>query len=219
VVNPQWLRDLDNVLARRDADPEATLPFRNFVPASARGADAIVREGEAIRENRRRYREALRAKAPPPVGERFARFFAQYDPYVVEIARRRGVDPALLLGLSAHESEWGESRMAREQNNPAGATPGGDRTGGLSYPSDQDAWEAWDRRWGPRIQGLGSDEERFVDSLLRDNRTATGGVDQHGAYNSETPSWRDNVLATIGSVRRRYPDWSKFERQPGYMAR
>ena len=59
VLNERWLGELDNALRRRDADAEATLPFRNFIPEDAQGP-VVVREPESVRENRRLYRQWLR---------------------------------------------------------------------------------------------------------------------------------------------------------------
>jgi len=145
------------------------------------------------------------------VGPRFSRFFAQNYPAVSRIAQARGVDVSLPLGLSAFESEWGDSRMNAKQNNPFGATPNG--TKGVHYNSIESAWDNWDRQWGPRIQGTGTDPAAFVRELLKDNRKVVGGTDQRGPYNTQKtdtkgdPRWRSVALGTIAGVRKRLPIW------------
>jgi hypothetical protein len=145
------------------------------------------------------------------VGPRYSQFFAQNYPALSRIAQARGVDVSLPLGLSALESGWGDSRMNRKQNTPFGATPNG--TKGVRYDSIDSAWENWDRQWGPRIQGTGSDQAAFVRELLKDNRKVVGGTDQRGPYNTldkrtnGNPYWLPKTLSSIAGVRKRLPIW------------
>jgi RHS repeat-associated protein len=126
----------------------------------------------------------------------------QYGP-ASSVGSKYGVDPSLLLGLSALETGWGSSSMYRNQFNPFGATPRGDSTSGLSYPSYSAAWSSWGTQWGSRVNGVGSDSSAFVNALLYDNRGFSAAVDQRGSYNSENPLWSASVTATIGSVQAR----------------
>ncbi|HVZ27161.1 MAG TPA: glucosaminidase domain-containing protein [Rhizomicrobium sp.] len=142
---------------------------------------------------------------------RAAQFFdQQYDP-VLKIALKRNVDPALLLALAAHESTYGTSPMYRDRMNPVGATPGGDGTPGLKYPSYDAAWADWDRMWGPRIQDVGSDGQEFIHNLLEDNQQIPG-VDSRGPYNTQVapagdPRWSDKMSNMIRDVRNKLPQW------------
>jgi len=137
-------------------------------------------------------------------------FDAQMGP-ASAVAQKRGVDVAHLLGLSAHESNWGRSRMARTLNNPFGATPGGDATAGIGYKSFGHAWAQWDREWGARVQGTGSDMSKFTSQLLLDNRKSPpGAADSRGAYNplvapAGDPAWESKIHGTIKSVNKRLP--------------
>jgi RHS repeat-associated protein len=149
-------------------------------------------------------------------GNRFGQFFAsQYRP-ASNIAVQYDVDVSLLLGLSAAESGWGTSTMYRNQYNPFGFTPSGDRTRGLTFQSYESAWNAWGRTYGPRVQGVGADANLFVDRLLINNqglRQPTVGGDSRGPYNSLVapagdPNWRAKTLGTITGVRRRLSDWN-----------
>ena len=205
--------DMDRASRARFSGPRP-VPHSGASPgAGPRGASGPGQTGSAPDRG-----EAAAANGRGSPDNKFARFFSAQSEPISRIALRRGIDPTLLLGLSAYESAWGESRMAREQNNPFGATPGGDRSGGVRYPSIEDAWDVWDSEWGARIQDIGSDEQRFADSLLQDNRLATDGVDRRGAYNSQdhsqggNPHWRTDILNTIRSVRRRYPEWRAAQR-------
>jgi hypothetical protein len=170
-------------------------PTTYFGGMSGSGGGADV-DGSAPEEGKKRC-----------VGEKYARFFEGNQLPTSLIAIERRTDPILLLGLSAFESGWGTSRQATMQNNPFGATPRGDATSGLSYPSLAAAWRNWNVQWGPRIQGIGSDAQSFVNRLLQDNRNSTTGVDRRGAYNSEERRWRGDVLRTIQSVRNRFGTW------------
>jgi RHS repeat-associated protein len=141
------------------------------------------------------------------VGARFANFFANNGLSASFIAFQRKADPTLLLGLAALESRWGESPKAVQQNNPFGATPHGDATRGLTYPSLRDAWISWDRDWGARISGVGSNANAFVANLRQDNRGVPNAADNRGSYNSENPNWASAVKDTIKSVQSRWGQW------------
>ena len=67
------------------------------------------------------------AKADPcrPADPRYHAFFDKHYNIVAEKAAALGLDPALLLGLAAHESTWGTSNLAGRNWNPFGATPKG----------------------------------------------------------------------------------------------
>ena len=138
---------------------------------------------------------------------RDAKFFdQQYDP-VREIALKRNVDPAFLLGLAGLESGYGKQGLYSADMNPTGQTPGGDSTPGLKYPSYDAAWRDWDRMWGPRIQNVGSDPEAFINNLSQDNR-GVPGTDGRGRYNSDDlPGWQAKVKSNIAGVRKMLPRW------------
>jgi RHS repeat-associated protein len=120
------------------------------------------------------------------------------------VAATLGVDPSLLVGLSALESGWGSSAMYRNQNDPFGATPNG--TDGVTYSSYSSAWNNWGSQWGARVTNVGSNTSAFVGNLLMNNQGRPGAVDQRGSYNSVNPGWGGSVTATIGSVQARLPD-------------
>ncbi|HXZ01135.1 MAG TPA: hypothetical protein VEI03_14130 [Stellaceae bacterium] len=142
---------------------------------------------------------------------KYARFFDQQFAAVAEVATDLGVDPTLLLGLSAHESGWGKPENNYAKNlNPFGATPLGDSTSGLRFQSYRDAWQAWARTFGPRVAGVGSDAAAFLRNLEYDNRRVYGptiGGNYRGAYNSEDENWKKGVAEAIAGVRRRLPLW------------
>ena len=73
--------------------------------------------------------------------------------------------------------------MAQFQNNPFGATPGGDSKRGLTYGTTLAAWVSWGNRLGPRLVNV-NDSLDFIENLLIDNRNTIGGTDMHGGYNS-----------------------------------
>src|SRR5579875_3327693 len=54
---------------------------------------------------------------PVCVGPKFSKFFATNYIPALQVADAHGADVTLPLGLSANESSWGQSRMARVQNN------------------------------------------------------------------------------------------------------
>ncbi len=141
---------------------------------------------------------------------KFAQFFDDQVAVIAPIAQRLNVNPTFLLGLAALESSWGESTQYNNNYNPFGATPHGDRTGGLSYDSYSAAWEAWSNTWGGRVADVGNDVNAFLSRLLIDNRFVYGptiGGDYRGAYNSENAGWQNAVLGTIHSVQNRLPTW------------
>lgn len=148
----------------------------------------------------------------------YAKFFDQQVAPAVEVAQHLGVDPALLLGLSAEESSWGRPKAPDNKpnnnyirnHNPLGLTPGGDKTSGLSFPSFRAAWQAWESMYGPRVAGLGNDAVAFTRNLSYDNRHVYGptiGGDYRGAYNPEEQGWKSRVSGTIEGVRKRLPRW------------
>lgn len=144
------------------------------------------------------------------VGQPFASFFDTNAFPAAVVARLNRSDETLILGVSAGESGWGTSRMARTQNNPFGATPQGDATSGISYSSGWGAWTRWHVEWGPRIYGTGGNMDAFLTRLLIDNRTAKNAVDIRGSYNSENPNWRSEMVGSIKGVRARYGDWLRY---------
>ena len=110
-------------------------------------------------------------------------FFDKNFDAVSWVADKYSVDPNLLLGLAAYESTCGTSSMAQFQNNPFGATPGGDSKRGLTYGTTLAAWVSWGNRLGPRLVNV-NDSLDFIENLLIDNRNTIGGTDMHGGYNS-----------------------------------
>jgi hypothetical protein len=201
-------RMAERSLARRQAGGDVAEDDATDADAPPEEADASLAEAQsgtsAADDPSQRDNWWLNANS------KYARFFDQQFPNVTPIAARLGVDPALLLGLSAHESTWGTSKMALDKHNPFGATPQGDNTAGLSYPSFSAAWQAWARRWGPRVQNVGSNADAFLNALGADNRHVYGptvGGDRHGGYNTDDLKWHDHVKGAIQGVRRRLPRW------------
>jgi hypothetical protein len=148
---------------------------------------------------------------PVCVGPKFSQFFAKNYAPAKRVADAYGVDVTMPLGLSANESGWGESRMARAQNNIAGATPDG--THGVTYRSAESAWQHWGQQWGKRINGAGDDADLFLRRLAMNNQGVPGAVDNRGTYNTQdtstkgSPDWMPNSRSAINSVRRRLPFW------------
>lgn len=149
---------------------------------------------------------------PVCVGPPFNQFFATNYPPALKMADTYGADVTSPLGLAANESAWGRSPMARNQNNPVGATPNG--VNGVTYASPSSAWQNWGQQWGPRINGVGGDADLFLNRLLMDNRGVEGAVDQRGPYNTQkagkthgSPDWKRNTRGAIDSVRERLPFW------------
>jgi hypothetical protein len=140
----------------------------------------------------------------------FAKFFDQNYAPAARVATALGVDPASLLGVAALESKWGTSNQAQTKGNPFGYIPKvGQPT---TFLSPDQAWQQWAKTFGPRVQGVGSDAQRFLDSLQTDNRFVYGptndGGKYLGMYNSTDPHWSEEVGNTVQSVRDRLPQWS-----------
>jgi len=150
----------------------------------------------------------LKPKKPEEVTEQDRQdFIKKYRPIAEEVGKQYGVDPELILGLSAYESGWGWSRMALEHNNLIGSTPDGKTSS--TYSSPEESFRAWGRMWGERVRDSGANEESFTKYLLLDNQqaqpTEPAFTDNRGAYNSEKQDeWRTNLPAVIRSVKRRY---------------
>ncbi len=118
---------------------------------------------------------------------KFARFFDRHYAPAAKAASDIGVDPALLLGLAAHESGWGvENNLDRRNNNPFSAKAHGG--GWAKFASPEHAWQQWAQTFGPRVSNIGGDAETFVDNLSLDNRGIVGPTvvgDRRGAYREE----------------------------------
>jgi len=148
---------------------------------------------------------------PVCVGPKFSRFFAANYVPALHVAAAHGADVTLPLGLAANEGSWGQSRMARTQNNVFGAPPNG--VDGVTYSSPTSAWQNWGRQWGKRIDGVGSDADLFLQRLAADNQHAAGAIDKRGPYNTQKteshgdPDWMSKSRKTIDSVRKRLPFW------------
>jgi len=148
---------------------------------------------------------------PVCVGPKFSNFFATNYIPASQMADAHGADVTLPLGLSANESGWGQSHLARAQNNIAGATPNG--VNGVTYSSPSSAWQNWGKQWGKRIDGVGSDADLFLQRLATDNQKAPGAIDRRGPYNTQKtsshgdPNWARSSRQAIESVRRRLPFW------------
>jgi hypothetical protein len=153
----------------------------------------------------------ISAKTPACVGPQFSRFFAKNYPGASRIADQYGVDVTLPLGLAANESGWGRGRMARIKNNPFGATPDG--VNPVPYDSVSSAWDKWGQQWGRRIKGVGSDADKFLKELVKDNRHAQGADDNRGPYNTQdtqtygSPDWIPSSRGAVTGVRKRLPRW------------
>lgn len=154
-----------------------------------------------------------RPQLPQCVGGPFSDFFANNLRPSSGVASQYNVDVSLLLGLAAAESGYGTSSMARAQNNPFGATPGGFNTPGVTYNSLGSAWQSWGNQWGPRVRNVGSDVSLFIGNLTIDNQGVVGAVDQRGPYNTQNvltggdPNWANLVAGSIAGVRQRLPVW------------
>jgi hypothetical protein len=136
-----------------------------------------------------------------------AKFFDSYYAPVAAVATQLGVDPALLLGLSAQESGWGTSRQALQLGNPFGFMIQGKPQ---RFASPGAAWQAWARSFGPRVRGVGSDVDKFVGNLAVDQRTLYGppiGGRYTGAYNANEGNWASDVTDRIHDMRYYLPRW------------
>ena len=118
-------------------------------------------------------------------------FDTLYGP-VHDLSQRLGIDETWPLGLAAHEGGWLEKPHNREINNPFGVTHGGGRD--VQYDSIDEAVAAWERRYGPIVQGATSAAD-FVQRLRAVN------------YNREDTNWSKGVLGAIRSVQRRLDSW------------
>jgi hypothetical protein len=145
---------------------------------------------------------------------KFDNFFSDNYIPALAVASQYGTSVMNLLGLSAFESGWGTSPMYNLQNNPFGATPGGDRSAGVQYNSISSAWQSFGNQWGRRMSGTGNNSQLFVNRLLQDNQGRVGGLDTRGPYNTQntatggTPGWSQRVLNTIDSVENRITEWN-----------
>jgi hypothetical protein len=150
--------------------------------------------------------------ATAPVSKSFIDFVNANRAGIAAVSKKYGIHPLLLFGLSAYESEYGTSHMYKNRNNPFGATPHGDRTGGLKYPSITAAWESWGDDWGERVRGVGTNTTLFTSFLTQDTRVpilsggpAGKGALDRGPYNTldtktkGDPKWKENVAARIDS--------------------
>ncbi len=144
-----------------------------------------------------------------PSDKRSQFFDKNYAPAATALAPYN-VDPALPLAVAALESGWGTSDQAQRLGNPLGYLPGGRAA---QFGSPEAAWQAWARTYGPRVQDVGGDVERFVQNLQLDNRNAVGptiGGDYRGPYNSEDAqkiNWPDGVTKQATWVRHWLPRW------------
>ena len=149
------------------------------------------------------------------VGEPYNSFFRENVGPAAEGAGNIGLNPMLPLGLAAYESGYGTSRMATAQNNPFGATPGGDSTSGVKYSSTAGAWATWYQEWGARINDVGANAAAFVFRLTQDNQGGHFPFDTRGPYNTldaETggnPTWRTDVLDVIIGTSNRFKIWNE----------
>ncbi len=117
-------------------------------------------------------------------------FDTLYGP-VHELAQRLGIDESWLLGLAAHESGWLKPHN-RAINDPFGVTHAGGPD--VHYRSMDEAVAAWERRYGPVVQGATS-AENFVQRLLAAH------------YNVVTKEWPSEMAGAIRSVQRRLGSW------------
>ncbi len=208
VPSPDEHATVEDVLARMAAsDAQADAGQQSGEPSPQIGQSLLAQSSGGSSGKRRS------TIANPMQDPKFNDFFNRHYEPVAKIGRQFGVDPSLILGLSAHESLWGTSRLATQLNNPFGQTPDG--VNPTTFSSVDAAWEQWGKDHGLRVQDVGSDAEKFVDRLLIDNRNVYGprlGGDRLGAYNSRRPplgdpAWRGKVLEVINGVRLRLPLW------------
>lgn len=153
------------------------------------------------------------------LGNSYGNFFRNNFNAAAFVGALYGVDPSFLLGLSAAESGYGTSPMYRNQNNPFGATPRGDRTRGITYDSYASAWWNWGLMFGPRVNNSGGNVYQFINSLTLDNQGKVRGnpypVDIRGPYNTQNaatggnPHWGRLVRETIRGTRRRLEQWKQ----------
>ncbi|WP_310249210.1 RHS repeat-associated core domain-containing protein [Sphingopyxis sp. BE259] len=149
------------------------------------------------------------------VGEPYNSFFRDNVGLAAKGAGKLGLNPMFPLGLAAYESGFGTSRMARSQNNPFGATPGGDRSSGVTYSSTDAAWSRWYQEWGSRVSDVGDSAGAFVLRLASDNQSGKYPFDKRGPYNTQNastggnPNWSIDVLNVITGTSRRFAKWNK----------
>lgn len=88
------------------------------------------------------------------------KFIAEFGPLAGDIAQRTGLDPSLVLGQIANESDWGRHFIG---NNPFGISPGGHVA---SYPSVPAAAQAYvdlmNSRYRNAEQAQGMDRQAYL---------------------------------------------------------
>lgn len=140
-------------------------------------------------------------------------FFDAHYQQASRIGNQYGFDPSLLLGLTAGESGWGSNDDTISHNNPFGLRKQGKVP--LDYPSLDKAYDQWGNMWGPRVQGVGSDGNRFINALQQTDQHGYGTA--VGSYNSEVSpdidggrpgaGWEQLVGGSIAGVQKRLPSW------------
>jgi hypothetical protein len=127
-------------------------------------------------------------------------FFEIIEPAIRDLARRLGVDPNWILGVSALESGWYTYPDSTKNNNPFGIReddPNSDDPDDnveRHFDSIDEAVRTWEKIFGRKVVGAKSADE-FIGRL----QDTTGG--RH-AYNSEKgKNWPKRVRETMDGVK------------------
>jgi membrane-bound lytic murein transglycosylase B len=94
--------------------------------------------------------------------------------------KETGINGVILAAICAHESGWGESRLAREKNNLAGmgAYDGREYSCGMTFGSREDC-------------------VMYLAELLRDK---PGTLDEIGAWYASDPGWAEKVAGCMKMI-------------------
>ena len=193
----------ENVLAQMQANDAAAASN-----ASASPDPSAPQMGQVLLAQQQPKSTTVPGQLPPATPAEMMAFLDQHFDLASKTAAKLAVDPTLLLGLSALESGWGRSRIARTLNNPYGQTPDGNTPD--KFSSFDEAWEKWGEKYGPRVKDAGSNADEFLERLGLNNERVYGptiGGDRRRPYNSVNPDWKRDVGNTIGTVRRILPRW------------
>jgi len=147
IANALWLLDNNPTgLAILPSQPDEADALHFDAVASGASDSAMTGRIMAELEPYEQIAQRPAGRAPSSSGAtrpdpKFEDFFNRHFDAVLKEAAKFGVDPALMLGLAAHESNWGTSNQAINMNNPFGHTPDGRNP--TSFPSLQAAWQVW----------------------------------------------------------------------------
>ena len=129
-------------------------------------------------------------------------FINNMSPYAIQAGGQLGVSPNVILAQWAHESAWGTSNLAVNQNNYGGITSGG---GYASYASPADFANSYTsllQNNYPQALNTGSDATGFVYGLQQGgyftdslSNYGTGVIGNLGVINAADPSLNTGAIA------------------------